>query len=114
MRRSYIILGVFILSAVGLSFSYGTAKPTAAEGNGIKWMNWNEMQEAQKKQPRKVVVDVFTEWCGWCKRMESSTFTNQEIIKYVNENFYAVKFDAETQSTIKFKDKEYKFIPQGA
>jgi thioredoxin-related protein len=104
-----VIVPVFI-ALIALSFSRKPAAP--AEGE-IKWMNWKELQEAQKREPRKVVVDVFTGWCGWCKRMEASTFTNQEIIDYVNKNFYAVKFDAETQQTINFKGKDYKFIPQG-
>jgi thioredoxin-related protein len=45
--------------------------------------------------------------------MDQSTFTHPEIIKYLNENFYAVKFNAETRETIRFKGKDYKFIPSG-
>ena len=92
------------------SFSY---KPKSAEANGIKWMTWKEVQEAEKKEHRKIFVDVYTDWCGWCKRMDAGTFTNPEIIQYMNQNFYAIKFDAETQSTINFNGKDYKFIPQG-
>ena len=45
--------------------------------------------------------------------MESSTFSDQQIAAYVNQNFYAVKFDAETKEAIKFKGKDYQFVPQG-
>jgi thioredoxin-related protein len=111
MRKTLLIVAPIMVAIIALSFK-PAPKPQPAEA-GIKWMNWDEMQEAQKKQPRKVVVDVFTDWCGWCKRMEASTFTNPEIIKFVNENYYAVKFDAETKSTIKFRGKDYKFVPEG-
>lgn len=86
---------------------------TPPETAEIKWMTWKQVQEAQLKQPRKVFVDAYTDWCGWCKRMDASTFSNPEIIKYVNEHFYAVKFDAETKENILFKGKEYKFVPSG-
>ena len=95
----------------GLSFvSHPQPKPAA---EGIKWMNWKEMQEAQKKEHRKVLIDVYTSWCGWCKRMDASTFTNPVIVNYVNDNFYAVKFDAETKEDINFRGKDYKYVSQG-
>jgi thioredoxin-related protein len=110
MKKMLFVIGAFILGIGIMSFNKKPSTPNKAE---IKWMTWSEVQEAQKKQPRKVFVDVYTEWCGWCKRMDASTFTNPEIIKYMNENFYAVKFDAETQETIKFKGRDYKYVSQG-
>lgn len=107
-KVSYYILPALVVLIALCSFRKA---PPAAEENGIKWMTWTEMQKAQKKHPRKVVVDVYTSWCGWCKTMDKNTFTNPEIIKYVNENFYAIKFDAETKDTINFKGKLYGFIP---
>lgn len=79
----------------------------------IKWMTWKEVQEAQAKQPRKIFVDAYTDWCGWCKRMDATTFAHPEVVKYVNDNFYAVKFDAETREVIRFKGKEYNYVPSG-
>ena len=94
-------------------FSFKRTPAPASEGTAIKWMTWKEVQSAQKKQPKKVFVDAYTDWCGWCKRMDATTFANPEIIKYVNQNFYAIKFDAETQEVINFKGKDYKYISQG-
>jgi thioredoxin-related protein len=106
--------GIALIIAVFAMGIYSFNTPAKPEGkNGIHWMDWKEMQEAQKKQPRKVVVDVYTSWCGWCKRMDASTFTNSEIIKYVNENYYAVKFDAEDRNVINFNGKDYKYVTQG-
>ena len=99
-----------VVALIAMSFMH---KPKSAETAEIKWMTLKEAQEAQKKEPRKIVVDVYTSWCGWCKRMDATTFTNYEIVKYVGEKFYAVKFDAETQESIHFNGKDYKYISQG-
>lgn len=79
----------------------------------IDWVNWDQAQVLMKKQKRKILVDVFTDWCGWCKRMDASTFQDPKIVKYVNKNYYAVKFNAEQKDDINFKSKIYKFMPQG-
>jgi thioredoxin-related protein len=58
---------------------------------------------AQEDEPRKIVMDVYTSWCGPCKMMMANTFTNPDVIAYLNQNFYAVKFDAESKDPIRFK-----------
>ena len=108
MKKLLIVVPV-LLAFVAFSFIH----KSSAESGGIKWMTWKEVQEAQKKEKRKVFVDVYTDWCGWCKRMDATTFTNPEIVKYVNSNFYAIKFDAETRELLKLNGKEYKYVSQG-
>jgi len=111
MRKLWFALLFAVVAFAGLSF---VIKPgTKPAAGGIKWMSWKEMQEAQKKEHRKVFIDVYTGWCGWCKRMDASTFTNPVIVNYVNDNFYAVKFDAETREDINFRGKDYKYVSQG-
>jgi thioredoxin-related protein len=70
-------------------------------------MSWEDMLKAQEKEPKKVFVDVYTDWCGWCKRMDAHTFTHPEVIKLMNQYFYAVKFDAEGDDIIIHKGKTY-------
>ena len=65
------------------------------------------MQNAIKKEPRKIFIDVYTVWCGPCKMMMSQTFTDPKIIKYVNENFYAVKFNGEGNESITFNGQNF-------
>ena len=73
----------------------------------INWMSIEEAAERCAKEPKMVFIDVYTDWCGWCKRMDRSTFANPVIAKYMNEHFYAVKFDAETLDTITFQGQQY-------
>jgi len=89
-------------------------KPAATAPKGlVNWITLDDLQEKMKSEPKKVIVDLYTNWCGWCKRMDKATFQHAEIANYINDNFYAVKFNAETKDNIKFKDKDYKFVPRG-
>ncbi|MCS6818491.1 MAG: DUF255 domain-containing protein [Chitinophagales bacterium] len=101
-----VVVAITIIALFNISFK----KP---ETSGIKWMTWEQVQAAVKVKPKKIFVDVYTNWCGWCKKMDATTFSHPEIVKYVNENYYAIKFDAEQREPIIFNGKEYKFIPQG-
>lgn len=83
-------------------------------GSGkINWKSIEEVEQLMKSNPKKVVVDAYTSWCGWCKRMDKNTFQHPEIAKYINDNFYAIKFDAETKETVNFKGKDYNFVKGG-
>ena len=59
-----------------------------------------------KEDPRKIFVDVYTDWCGWCKKMDRSTFADESVVNYVNENYYAVKLNAESSKKITFNGHE--------
>lgn len=81
----------------------------------VNWLSWNEATElaASDKNPKKVFIDVYTDWCGWCKKMDKDTFQNPEVAAYMAENYYMVKFDGEGKEPIEYKGKTYKFIPSG-
>lgn len=79
------------------------------EGDEVK-INWVTVEEAEQlvaENPKKIFVDVYTDWCGWCKRMDANTFSHPDIVKYINENFYAVKLNAEQTDPITFRGVRY-------
>ncbi|MBQ3990916.1 MAG: DUF255 domain-containing protein, partial [Bacteroidales bacterium] len=71
----------------------------------VKWMGIEEAMRKQDSMPKTVMIDMYTDWCGWCKKMDAETFSNPELAAYINVNFYPVKFDAETTDTIMFPIK---------
>ena len=79
----------------------------------IHWMTIEEAVPLLHKEPRKMIVDVYTDWCGWCKVMDRTTYSDSIIIDYVNKNYYAVKLNAEQKEDIILGDKTYKFINNG-
>lgn len=83
------------------------------ETEEVNWMSIEEAYELNQTQPKKILVDIYTDWCGWCKRMDKTTYSNPAIVKYINENFYAVKFDAEQKEDITILDNTFKFVGEG-
>ena len=96
------ILFIFILSFYpGISQDYDPQK--------INWMTWEEAIQQSKVEKRKIFVDLYTKWCTWCKKMETSTFQQEDIANFINERYYPVKFDAQFKESIEFQGEVYKF-----
>lgn len=84
----------------------------------INWMTWEEAIEQRNKDmeaytkakeagenavpPKKMFIDFYTDWCGWCKRMDATTFKDPSVVQIMNQYFYPVKFDAERSDSIVF------------
>lgn len=79
----------------------------------IKWYTLEDAIERNSKEPRKFMVDVYTDWCGWCKRMDATTFSDAAVAAYVNANFYPVKFNAEMKDSLTLGERTYYFIDNG-
>lgn len=101
---------VFFLAICFISIS-GFAQESKKKG-GIDWMNFETALKKSSEHPKKMFIDVYTGWCGWCKRMDATTFEDPAVISYMNSHFYAVKMDAETKDTVSYKDKNYVFKPE--
>jgi thioredoxin-related protein len=81
----------------------------------IQWMTIEQAYALSmtEESPKKIFIDVYTDWCGWCKRMDAATFQKPEVAKYMNEHFYNVKFDAEQKEDITILGNTFKFVAQG-
>jgi thioredoxin-related protein len=87
---------------------------TANAQTAVKWYTIEEAYTMTKKEPRKIMIDVYTDWCSWCKVMDSKTFSNQVIADYLNTYFYPVKFNAEQKADVILNGKTYKFVNSGS
>lgn len=97
------------LSIFGLVLFYNLifAQSAPANEEKIQWMSMDEAVKQSKKNPKKIFVDVYTDWCGWCKKMDMASFAHPTIIKNMNKYFYAVKLNAEGADPINFNDKTF-------
>ena len=99
IKKSLLILSLLI---TGINY-----------GQEIKWYTIEQAIELNKKEPRKIIVDVYTNWCSWCKVMDKNTYGNKIIAEYLNKKFYPVKLNAEQKEDITIGGKTYKYVAQG-
>lgn len=107
--RNFIIIFFVCCAAFATNAQVKVSKAPKAK---INWMSLEQAYEANQKEPRKAIVDVYTSWCGWCKVMDQKTFTDERVIDYINQKFYAIKLDAETKDTIKIGTQKYVWMEE--
>jgi len=86
------IIFFFVISAGSVSFAELTFEEALAKA---------------KSENKKLIVDIYTDWCGWCVKMDKDVYGNAEIKKIVEENFIFVKLDAESKNKHTYSGKQY-------
>ena len=99
--RMRIIRLNIILLLVLFTFSFTNVD------NVPNWVSLKDAQERIKDEPKAIFIDFTAHWCGWCKVMDKNTFSNAEVAQYMNENFYPVKLDYESNEVFEFFGQEY-------
>jgi len=87
-------------------------KTTTTQG-GLVWNSIDDLEKIAAKGDKKVMIDMYTSWCGWCKVMDKKTFTDPDVIAYLNDNFHLVKFNAEQKQPVMYQGKKYEWINAG-
>ena len=91
---------------IALPFVFILSFPSFSQEK-IQWMSFEQAVEKNKTDKKKFLIDVYTDWCGWCKRMDANTFTNPHIIEYVNKNYHPVKLNAEMSDTVRLGEQVF-------
>lgn len=99
----------FILFLVAVPLAGAAPRPSES----IQWLTFEQAVAKAKTDKKKIFIDVYTDWCGWCKVMDKNTFTDPAVIKLMNEKFHAVKFNAEQRQDVVFGGKTFKFVETG-
>ena len=102
MRKS-LFTGLFLL----ILTSFLSTSLNAQEKETVHWLSFEQLQDSLEVRPKKVFIDFYTDWCAYCRKMDKVVFTKPEIILELNTNYYAVRFDAETEAPIRFGNQTY-------
>jgi thioredoxin-related protein len=100
MQKVIVFLSTILLLVFATSFR-------TPKKDKINWMTVSELQAAYSKNPRPVLVDVYTHWCTWCKVMDKETYDNDKVANYINEHYYAVRLDAENKDSVLWDGKKF-------
>jgi thioredoxin-related protein len=99
-----LALATMLVSA-GFIFIPSEQEKTTTTNEVVKWLTYDEAVALSKKNPKPIFIDVYTDWCGWCKEMDKKTFSQPKIAAYLNKKFYSVKLNAEKADSAHYKGK---------
>jgi thioredoxin-related protein len=117
--RAYVM--VLMLAGVGMTpplklgippvAGFKSGRSPVVGATRVPWLSLKEAQEKGKAEPRILIIDIYTDWCYWCKVMEEKTYSHPEVADYINQHFYPVKFNAETRDSIPWKGQTFHYNP---
>ena len=98
--------GLKFLLLAGFGMSLLVSK--AQVHRGVQWMSFEEAVKRNEGYPKKkVIIDVYTDWCGWCKKMDAETFADSAVAAYMSQTFWCVKLNAERQDTVEYAGRKW-------
>ncbi|WP_236976438.1 thioredoxin family protein [Membranihabitans maritimus] len=95
---------------ISLVFSVFISPIWSQNQSDIHWMDIEDALRLQKVEQKKILVEVYTDWCKVCHKLDQISLSQPQIANYINEFYYPVKFNAECEKTVYFRGKKYGFV----
>ena len=105
---SACFLGAKALAGIPFHIS-DTTIITTVQNEKLQWLTLAEAEAKTTSQKKAIIIDLYTDWCGWCKVMDKNTYTNPQVVQYIRDKFYPVKLNAETREVLTWRGKEFKY-----
>lgn len=105
LRKNYLLAFTFFLAGIQICFAQKKAKET------IHWLTFEQLKDSMAVKPKKIFIDIYTDWCGPCKLMDKKVFPKADVVRLMNENYYALKLNSETADSLNFNGKDYFLKP---
>ncbi len=80
---------------------------TQAFSQELKWYSWSEGYTKAKDEGKIVLMDAYTDWCGWCKVMDKKTFSEAEVMKLIEKDYIPVKLNPELEGSYEYEGTSY-------
>ena len=98
---------VKIAAVLLLIVSTGIAQKKGASSDKIEWKSFDAGMSEAKKTGKKVLIDVYTVWCGWCKKMDAGTYSDKKVTEYLKKHFVTIKMNPEKDGPVTYDGKKY-------
>ncbi|KAA1244722.1 thioredoxin family protein [Aquimarina sp. RZ0] len=80
---------------------------TNAQDKSIRWLSFEQLEDSLATKPKKVFIDFYADWCSYCKKIDQTAFRDPEVVSLLNQKYYAVKMNAESNDTIIFDGQKF-------
>lgn len=106
--NSMQISGIFLFAILCSWFSKPDS-PATLPADEMQWLTLSQAESRMAAQKKDIIIDLYTDWCGWCKVMDRNTYSNRNVIQYLQEKFYPVKLNAETRDLVVWRGQQFKY-----
>jgi thioredoxin-related protein len=103
----YLATLLVIIAVFGIAYIFTQQDTASSKPGPIAWKSFNEGVALAQSSNKKILVDAYTDWCSWCKKMDAEVYTNTEVVKILNKHFVAVKLNAESNNPVSFGGNTY-------
>lgn len=96
-------LGLFGVAWAGSADKQSAKEPASAQP---EWLTYGEALERAVAEDKHIIIDFYTNWCGWCKRMDRDTYGNPTVVEMLDDNFLIAKINAESPRKFAVGEKQ--------
>ncbi len=105
-RTAIFTVGIlFATIAMGLILTVQNTSDASGSADALVWNDFDLGMSLARDSNKKILIDVYTDWCSWCKKMDSEVYTDKGVIEAIKASYVLVKLNAESQEQLTYQGK---------